>query len=203
MSLMYIFHFGVIWLLFIIYREEISLTIGYTGDLLSVSYNPLVSPLALPCHKLPPLSTMKDEDKKLSFQTTVKYTTATHAMSLPIVMPQMRPPPGLVWMKRPGKNNNDMPQSTASASSNSKDSPFYEPEDSKRHESFLKKYWYIILPLVIITFLSPEEPAQHAEKGNKNVPRHQSADAGSTAPTTNTNNATNASSRQRRGKRGN
>lgn len=182
------------------FREEISLTLGYNGDLLSVSYIPLVSSLALPCHELPPLSTIEDDVKqKLSFHTTVKYTTGTQASSLPIVMPQMKPPPGLSWMKRQGKSST-MPQSTDSTSPNSKESPFYDPEkDGKKHESFLMKYWYIILPLAIITFLTPEEPPQQGSRGG--ATQKPSLSTGTSVPNVASSNVTSTAPRQRRGKR--
>jgi len=174
------------------FREEISLTIGATGDLLSASYNPLVSPLAPSCHDLPPLSATNDSDdtEKLSFKTIVRYTTAAHAMSLPIVMPQMRPPLGLQWLKRQGKRNS-IPQTADTAGSpNSKESPYFDPEkEGKQHESFLKKYWYIILPLMILTFLTSEEPPQKQSKGAAPAVRVAPMSAGTT--------------RQRRSKRGN
>uniref|UniRef100_A0A6U3X7U5 ER membrane protein complex subunit 10 n=2 Tax=Ditylum brightwellii TaxID=49249 RepID=A0A6U3X7U5_9STRA len=175
------------------FREEITLTIGHTGTLLSVSYTPLVSLLAKACS---PLDTTTTSD--LKFQTTVSYQTSTPGMSLPLVLPSgMKPPPGLSFFPQSKK----VGVAGAGGAGATGPSPFAEAEEKQQHKSFLMKYWYIVLPLFIMGLTSgaEEEPPQGGGGGGA------SAGAGGAAPAVAAGGAPaggGGQSARRRGKRG-
>jgi hypothetical protein len=125
-------------------REEITLMLSNTGKLLSVSYVPLVSPLAPACNTLSPIDVVTS--KELKFQTTVDFETATPGMAIPLVLPQTKPPTGLNFFPRGKDGGKDGAGSV----------PLLNPEakDSTQNQSFFIKYWYIVLPLTIMTMLN-------------------------------------------------
>ena len=95
-------------------REEISLSISPTGKLQSVSYRPLISPLApKTCNNLKPLSEKPEaiygregnDGDSFPFKTTVEFESHKPMPSIPTVLPQTRPPAGLKWYRRNAKNN--------------------------------------------------------------------------------------------------
>jgi hypothetical protein len=150
------------------FREEIGLSIGNTGSLISVSYKPVVSPLAASCHELPPMHTSNDSDsaKELEFKSLITYSVASQGMPIPLVMPQQRPPPGYGWIKRiVNKSLNGAAPGTENDGAS--DAPGFNPEklgqDPQQSYSFLRKYWYIILPVSIMMLAGgEEEPAPQA-----------------------------------------
>merc|ERR1712038_707752 len=90
------------------FREEIELSLSQTGSLQSLSYTPLVSPLAAQCDELQPLTS---NNREYTFQTLVSYSTSTPGMTLPKILPKMRPPPGLTgikYKKNPNSSMNNM-----------------------------------------------------------------------------------------------
>jgi len=182
------------------FREEIELTIGHTGSLLSLSYTPLVSPLASQCTSLPPLTSTP------KFTTQITYFTSTIGMTIPTLLPKTKPPPGLKWIPRASVSGTAAPGGTQSDQSggggDKTNTPPFGDEDAQKardNQSFLRKYWYIILPLALSTFFSAEEPAggkQGAEAG-----RGVAATAGAVAAAAGGGGRESAV-RQRRGKRG-
>ena len=95
-------------------REEISLSISPTGKLQSVSYRPLISPLASKsCDNLMSLSEKPEaiygreggNDEPFPFKTTVEFESHKPMPTIPTVLPQTRPPAGLKWYRRNAKNN--------------------------------------------------------------------------------------------------
>jgi hypothetical protein len=82
------------------FREKLEIMVTSTGDLLSFSMTPLISPLAPPCAELvkQPLS-QGASDVCFTFNTQVTVEGATTATSVPLVLPASRPPPGkrLEW----------------------------------------------------------------------------------------------------------
>lgn len=95
-------------------REEISLFISPTGKLQSVSYRPLISPLASKtCSNLQPLSEKPEaiygrevgHEDSFPFKTTVEFELHRPMPTIPTVLPQSRPPAGLKWYRRNVKNN--------------------------------------------------------------------------------------------------
>jgi len=149
------------------FREEIELTIGHTGSLLSLSYTPLVSPLASQCTSLPLLTTTP------KFTTQITYSTSTTGMAIPTLLPKTKPPPGLKWIPRASVSGTATTQSAPPGGSGTTP-PFGDNEDAQKareSQSFLRKYWYIILPLALSTFFSAEEPAAPAGAGAGGKPK--------------------------------
>ena len=115
-----------------------------------MAYEPLVSPLAPSCNDFEPSA-----DVPRNLPRKFPLETATPGMVLPAVLPQNKPPAGLKFLK--SKNGNK-------ASSN----PVLEgmEEEATTPQSFLRKYWYVILPLFIMSLTSGgggggEEAAPH------------------------------------------
>ena len=83
-------------------REEISLSVNPTGKLLSVSYRPLISPLApKTCQQLPALAdkpsaifSRETYEENMPFKTTVSFDSHNPMMAIPTILPNSRPPPG-------------------------------------------------------------------------------------------------------------
>jgi len=84
-------------------------------------------------------------------------------MTIPAILPKTKPPPGLKWIRRIGTQGGT--GTTAQSTRSGEAPPFGDEEGgkAKENQSFIRKYWYIILPLAISTFFSSEEPA--AAKG--------------------------------------
>jgi hypothetical protein len=82
------------------FRERLELSVDPTGDLISLSYTPLISPLAPSCEDVAPLETILShktpEEAKDFFlpKSQVSLERALNAISVPLVLPQTRPPPG-------------------------------------------------------------------------------------------------------------
>lgn len=178
------------------FREEIELTIGHTGSLLSLSYTPLVSPIAMPCHSLPNLAT----DPK--FQTQISYSTSTAGMTIPAILPKTKPPPGFKSIPRSGSQGGS---AGSQSSRNAGAPPFGDSEEERKareNQSFLRKYWYIILPLALSTFFSAEEPAaSNGPRGGGGSGAGSSAASAGVAAAAVAGGAGNAV-KERRGKRG-
>jgi len=128
------------------FREEISLSLGsYDGELLSVSYTPLLSPLS-------PKSCDGMTRSVKDFVTRVLHETAKPGMQIPVILPEQRlVQNGLTILKgTKGKEKG-------------KDFGLQNDRGSQtENQSFLRKYWYIILPIFLMSVFggAPEEPAQ-------------------------------------------
>lgn len=186
------------------FREELELTLSETGSLVSVTYTPLVSPLAPSCASLGPLA--ETEEAVPEFQTSVSYETSKPAMTVPLVLPKVKPPPGLKLYprKKPAAGTGGGGESADGAGaggSGGGSAAAFEEDEKPQNQSFLMKYWYIILPLMILQFVGgPEPPPQQGEGGD--------GEGGSAAATSAAGAAggavaaSAAAPRQRRGKRG-
>ena len=183
------------------FREELELTLSEKGSLVSVTLIPLVSPLAPPCASLGPLADA--EGAVPEFQTTVSYETSKPGMTVPLVLPKVKPPPGLkLYPRKPAAAAGGEGAGGAGAGSNGDGA--FEEDDKPQNQSFLMKYWYIILPLLILQFVGgPEEPPQQ-EEGGGSEGGNAAGSAAATAVTAGGAAAANAGAapRQRRGKRG-
>ena len=125
------------------------------------------------------------------------YSTTIDGMAIPSILPHSGPPVGLKWIYQP-KNGNKSSQTP-------KDGPpgpgFGAEEDPKpEQQSFLRRYWYIILPMAIMTFFGPEEPPQ------KEAAKSGGASASVAAPTVAASTSSSAAvsgtrPKNRRGKR--
>lgn len=170
------------------FREEIGLTLGSTGSIISISYKSLASPLTPPCHDLEPLMEAKNKED-FAFRSTINFSMAKPGMAIPAVLPQTNPPRGYNWIQRAKKADDNGNGSTGGGSSEDGSSFIPDGQAGVGDQSFLRRYWYIILPVTIMTFLGPEEPAKGAGGGAKSVAAADVLGASS-------------SGRQRRGKRG-
>lgn len=189
-------------------REEIGLSVGPTGKLLSVSYRPIISPLApKTCQKLMTLSERPDvvfgrrteneeSSSAMPFKTTVSFDSHQPMMTIPTVLPQQRPPPGLKWYRRNSKNNPNPLIGGSNVKHEGGGIPGVDDEPpSGFKSSFLYRYWYIILPLAIMgLFGGIDEESLEEQQA-----RQQRGAAGVSAGAVATGGTTEA--RQRRGKR--
>ena len=142
--------------------EEISLTLGHTGSLLSISYKPLVSPLAPACDALRPLAGNGDsESPELKFITSVSYGTSTPGMAVSLVLPQTRPPPGLKFYPRKDGGGTAGGGKVGSGPK----LPGMEG-DKAENKSFLVKYWYIILPIALMALTGSKEEPPPPQRGD-------------------------------------
>jgi len=177
------------------FREEIALTLGNTGSIISLSFKPLVSPLAAPCNEQKRLVETKNE-KGYKFRTSVSFSTSKPALTIPAVLPSTNPPPGYDWIKRAKKAaTNDKESGDNSQGPDAQDTGF-DPEaeaaqQATANQSFLRKYWYIILPVALMSLTGGEEPPQQGGAASAGAAAAGAAAAGASS-----------GSRQRRGKRG-
>lgn len=168
-----------------------------TGRVLSMSYIPLISPLApKTCREY---KTGTTDEKEYSLDSRISWETAIPAMTVgkPPAKdaPKIKPPPGLKWL--PGLNK--------------KDSPFSDEDKQKQQQpepglmGFFRRYWYILVPLMVINLMSSEQPSADATTatptatGAAAATTAAAAAAAATSPRAAT--ATGTSPRQRRGKR--
>jgi len=126
------------------FREEISLVLGTNGELLSISHVPQISPLA------PKICSAEDVPTNTTFTTTVSFLTSTPAMVIPVILPSQRSrPAGLKFFPSTG---NAMPGVEGSEQPN---------------VSFMRKYWYIFLPMVIVSLIGGGEEAPAQQTGGE------------------------------------
>ncbi|KAL3802977.1 hypothetical protein HJC23_011600 [Cyclotella cryptica] len=187
-------------------REEITLSIGPTGKLMSVSYRPLISPLAAKtCDNLTPLSEKpevifgrnKEDGEEINlmpFKTSVSFESHKPMMEIPTVLPQSRPPPGLNWYRRNAKNN-----PSPLLGSDGGPPPFGDEEQPTGIQStflyrMITRYWYIALPLFIMGLFGGVEEPPSDQTGGGGGAGVATAAGGAVA-------AESARQTQRRGKR--
>ena len=86
-------------------------------------------------------------------------------MALKNILPQSKPPPGIAFVKQPGTGTGKKKGSaTGSEDSEEYDDSDIPPNEIPTPMSFLQKYWYIILPMVLMQFLAVEEEQQPAQQ---------------------------------------
>lgn len=169
------------------FREEIGLMIGSTGSLLSISYTVLVYPLAPPCS---PFSSSTTSPPK--FRTTITYETSQHAMNIPLLLPQTRPPSGLLYSKKQRK----ISSTTSSSEDNNNDgggsairNPFIKKngngndgdDDYFSKQGFLTKYWYIIVPLMILILFGGNDEDEQQQQQQQGQQQGQQGGGGAAA----------------------
>jgi hypothetical protein len=183
-----------------------------------------VSPLAPQCHELQPFVLAETEtQQQYDFKTKVSLSGATPGIVIPAVLPNSRPPVGYDWIKRSQQPKNNMPTTAGgggdgvvvdspkmgeSGEAGSEDA-FFDPLQGEKpqQQSFLRRYWYIILPIVIMTFMAPEEPAPNQSRnGSAGGSGSAAAAVGNVATGVGGNvgskSAATTGMKQRRGKRG-
>lgn len=137
----------------------------------------MVSPLAPTCEEL------EDKHTVTEFTTKVAYETANFGMSIPSLLPETKPPQGLKFFSKPGSKDGPVPQDAPSGP-----------------QGFVTKYWYIILPMVLMSLFGGEAPQQEGgeQQGQQQQGGAQSAAAAKPAASA----PQGSTARQRRGKRG-
>eukprot|EP00980_Cylindrotheca_fusiformis_P021636 scaffold8505_cov130-Cylindrotheca_fusiformis.AAC.2 len=167
------------------FKDEFQITLPRTAEsqITSLAYLPLVSPLApKTCDEL-------TEVESPAFTSKTSVSLDAPGMIMKAVLPQSKPPPGMAFLPHP--NNNKGPGAAGGAGPG----PTGDQEETTG-QSFLRKYWYVILPLVIANFMgSPEEPAPAGAGGQEGGEPAPASVAAAPAP------ASSSAGKQRRGKR--
>jgi len=166
------------------FREEVTLHLNPTADLISISYKPLISPLAA---KLcdPQKITTQDQQPQLNFTTTVSLDSFTPSMTVPLVLPPYRPPADIKFFS---SYRTRLSQQQQQVGSDGKPIPGTAPDG--QNQSFLRKYWYIILPVMIMSLTGGGAQEEEGAAG--------AAAAGATAVAS---TQASAGAKPRRGKR--
>lgn len=135
------------------YRERITMVLSSTADLLALEYTPLVSPLMAKasCRRL--LADAPDNGDNgdallIRFNSTVSYSSSTPATTIPLKLssPMTVPRGGLKVLPR-DKNSDTSGNSDLGVNE----------ETTNMSQSFLVKYWYVVLPIFLIVVLGTEE----------------------------------------------
>jgi len=144
------------------FREEMTLHLSSSADLLSVSYRPLISSLApKSCESLSSKRGVKGTS--LIFNTTILYETSTPAMGIPLLLPSndYRPPPGIQFLPNF--------YSIVASDEEKKKIGGGQPGESQQ-KSFFQKYWFIILMVAIMSLSGggapPPENEQEQQTGS-------------------------------------
>eukprot|EP00977_Amphora_coffeiformis_P009034 scaffold2046_cov171-Amphora_coffeaeformis.AAC.1 len=132
------------------FRDEITLSFGQQGHVISLAYSPLISPLApKTCDDLP-------APQEIQFNSKVEYETAVPGMSLKTILPNYQPPPGLKFISSKHK-------SPGSVGGDAKPEGFGTKEEKELDTGimgFFRRYWYIILPIFLMQMMGATEPEQ-------------------------------------------
>jgi len=122
------------------FREALEIMVDSTGTLMSMGYMPIVSPLApVDCFSMSPLTS---DETTLEFKSRISLERPLQAIPVPLVFPSQKPPPGLSFFPTAKPANPD-------------------EKEPISQQSILMRYWYIILPLVLVgMFGGGEEPPQ-------------------------------------------
>jgi hypothetical protein len=176
------------------FRDEILLSLQDSAKALSLSYMPLISPLA-PAN----CDEYKSLPEKLEFDTKASWEIAVPGMSVgkPKVssdpskpIPKIKPPPGLKWI--PGASTRKSPEQGG----------FDEAQNAPEPGAFgfFKRYWYIILPLLVMNFMTAQAPPEAQQPQDAAAQGSAAAGAGGAAVAAASPNAGGGTPR-RRGKR--
>jgi len=168
---------------------DITLPRSSLGDrqdpITSFAYTPLVSPLA-------PKSCdyeTNDDEKVKTFSSKVNVQLDTPAMTLKNILSQSKPPPGLALMKQPQQQGGGGEKGSDGSGGENYDDSNPPPNPVPSPFSFLQKYWYIILPMLILQFF--QSPAEEKKEGSEQQEGNEDQSS---------NNATTTPVKTRRGK---
>mmetsp|Transcript_7947 Transcript_7947/g.19204 ORF Transcript_7947/g.19204 Transcript_7947/m.19204 type:complete len:302 (+) Transcript_7947:2-907(+) len=179
------------------FKDEFQVTLPRTQEsqITSLAYLPLASPLApKSCDEMGELESPKP------FISKVSLTLDTPGMIMKAVLPSTKPPPGMQFIPHPNlKKNAAANAAGGGAKGNGKPQIPGAPPEEPEAQSFLRRYWYIILPLMLANLMAAPA-APEGEPG-------QEGDAAGGAPAAVADSAPAAAasggSKQRRGKRRN
>ena len=166
--------------------DELILSMDQDANVISMAYVPLVSPLApKTCND------MVDPPTTVAFDSKVSFELATPGMTLRTILPtNSKPPPGLRFFAKA-----KVQAATAGPGGAA------EPEAITGPMGFFKRYWYIIVPLLLMNLFGPQAPEE--EKGGGGAVEAATAGAAAAAGTVAGPAGNNASpGSKRRGKRG-
>ena len=152
---------------------DITLPRSSLGDqqdpITSFAYTPLVSPLA-PKSCDNKYETNDDDNNKIkTFSSRVNVQLDTAAMALKNVLSQSKPPPGLAFMKQAQQPGEQGSSSNGGGGGDEEQDPDAPPNAVPSPFAFLQKYWYIILPMIILQFVTgpAEEPKSQGPGDNE------------------------------------
>jgi hypothetical protein len=196
------------------HRDEIILTLGKDANVISLTYMPKISPLApSTCDELQVYSDSDSDESGIQvpkLNSDVSWETDVPGMVLKTVLPSYKPPPGLKYIKSSsnGKSGSGAGTIPAGATMTTSDKPppsitgkggsdgdGEEPELDNSMFGLLKRYWYVVLPLLLsnlLTNASGEPGSTEAAEGEA-----KAGEKGAAAPA-----GGSPQVRQRRGKRG-
>lgn len=183
------------------FREELVISLGPKASAISLTYIPLVSPLA-PKSCSDPFWDERAKNNNLQEQgwdSRISWETATPGMALRAVMPSYRPPVGLKWLPRLGTNGKLYQAKGPPGSGDEKGKGGAggggDPEVDATPMGFMRRYWYIIVPLMLMNLMGGEPPAPEGQQQAGAAAAGGAAAAAGAA-------AAGAAPKQRRGKRG-
>jgi len=175
---------------------------------------PKISPLApADCDGLPAVAA--GSGAAVTLQTDVSWETDVPGMMLRTVLPQYNPPPGLKYLKSTtttgsssgsdgggGGATTDKPPASITgkgSSGSGSDGDESEEEMDSSFMAFIKKYWYVMLPLILTNLIS--SPAAKEGEGKEGAGGAQGQGAAPSAVAAAAAESPKPAS-QRRGKRG-
>lgn len=176
----------------------------------SFAYSALVSPLApKTCDQF---VEEDSDDKRFSFSSKLSVSLDTPAMSIrPVLQGQLKPPPGLKFINnKKNKNQGSSKSTTADGGSTSPAADEDDDEDDTQSEQpaglmgFLQRYWYILLPMLIMNFMTAPAEDQPPPAGSAVGQQQQQGGNGSAMAAQQTAAPTGGGSgggNKRRGKR--
>ena len=128
------------------FKDEFQVTLPRTAErITSIAYTALVSPLAPEsCDEL------EIPESLPTLTSRVEATLDTPGMVLKNVLPHTKPPPGLNFLKH---------RNTKGSAGGAR-GPGAEEEPPT---SFIRKYWYILLPLFLANFMSTPDVPQEGQ----------------------------------------
>jgi hypothetical protein len=195
------------------------LTLGKDANVISLAYMPKISPLA------PTNCDDYDQyEENVLLTSDVSWETDVPGMALRAVLPQYNPPPGLKYIKSSsgggsigGGSSSGSPKGAGPTSFTTTDKPppsitgkggdGDEPDPlDNSFFGFFKRYWYVLLPLILSNFLQSEAPTDKKAEGGGDGAEGATTTTGGGGGGGGTPAAGSAASpgqvRQRRGKRG-
>jgi len=178
---------------------EITLPRSTSGDqqdpLTSFAYTPLVSPLApADCADYNDDDNDEEASTTKSFSSRVSVQLDTPAMILKTILSQPKPPPGIAFVKQPQQQGQSRGGGTAGNGDNYEDPD--APPTPPGIMGFFSKYWYIILPVMILQVLqAPEDPPPGQQQQQGQQQQGQQQQGGTIAP-----QASGSAPKARRGK---
>jgi hypothetical protein len=172
------------------FRDDFSFVVSRDDTIISMAYTPLVSPLARPdCTEL------ETPPGEIKFDSKVSVELDTPGMALKAVLPNTKPPPGLTFVQHPNKNKG----SAGGAAGGQGPS---EPEPVTGPSSFIKRYWYVLLPLFLANFIGNNAAPASSDQQQGQEGEAIGGQQGDAAPVAGGGNVSSPSKKTRRGKRG-